>query len=122
MTLADFYKRVAQRLGVLPVGGTLSADDADVIAQSYAGLMHELLEHGLAWWNADEDVPDLFAEVLVGMTAASSVDEFTIPEPRRSQLIVQHGFGLPVASVSERRLRALTAVPYNGEAVQGEYF
>ena len=108
MTLSDFYRRVAQKLGVLPVGQTLSADDQDVIRESYVGLMEELLEHGLAWWNTDEDVPDKYAEPLIGMVAAAVVDEFTIPEPRRSQLIVQHGFGLPVASVSERRLRAIT--------------
>lgn len=121
MNLAVFKSRVAQRLGILPVGGTLSAEDADVIAASYETLMHELLEHGLAWWNSDEDVPDTFAEVLVGMTAAACVDEFTIAEPRRSGLIMQHGFGLPVASVAERRLRALTAVP-SGDSAGIEYF
>jgi hypothetical protein len=122
MILSDFYTRVAQRLGVLPVAGTLSADDSEVIRVSYVGLMHELIEHGLGWWNADEDVPDLYAEVLAGMTAAQFVDEFTIPEPRRSTLIMQHGFGLPQASVSERRLRALTATPYNGETGTADYF
>jgi len=109
-------------LGVLPVAGTLSADDADVIRDSYVGLMHELIEHGLGWWNADEDVPDQYAEVMIGMTAAATVDEFTIPEPRRSQLLVQHGFGLPQASVSERRLRALAQTPYNGDVATAEYF
>lgn len=108
MTLADFYKRVAQKISILPVGGTLSSDDADVIRVAYENLVHELLEHDLAWWNDDEDVPDLYADCMIGMTAASVVDEFTIPEPRRSQLIAQHAFGLPMASVSERRLRALT--------------
>lgn len=121
MTLADFYKRVAQRLGVLPVAGTLSADDAEVIRQAYEDLIHELMEHDLAWWNDDEDVPDKYVDPLIGLTAAMLVDEFTIPEPRRSQLIAQHAFGLPVASVSERRLRALVRAPSTGESVL-EYF
>lgn len=116
MNLATFYRRVAQKLGVLPVGGTLSADDQEVIRESYAGLVEELLDHGIAWWNSDEDIPDKYAEPVIGMTAASVVDEFTIPEPRRSQLIAQHGFGLPMASVSERRLRALTRSPSEGNA------
>ncbi len=117
MQLATFYRRVAQKLGVLPVGQTLSADDAEVIRESYVGLMEELLEHGLAWWNTDEDIPDKYAEPMIGLAAAAVVDEFTIPEPRRSQLIAQHGFGLPVASVSERRLRALTRAEDSGEGV-----
>jgi hypothetical protein len=122
MLLSDFYTRVAQRLGVLPVAGTLSPDDQEVVRQSYVGLLHELIEHGLGWWNEDEDVPDLYAEVLIGMTAAACVDEFTIAEPRRSQLIGQHAFGLPSASVSERRLRALAAAPYDGEPASAEFF
>jgi hypothetical protein len=110
MQLATFYTRVAQKLGILPVGVTLSAEDAEVIANAYESLVHELGEHGLSWWNPDEDVPDQYSDTLVGMTAAAVVDEFTVPEPRRSQLIMQGAFGLPVASVAERRLRALTRV------------
>lgn len=110
MELAVFQQRVAQRLGVIPTAGTLSSEDGDVIQSAYTLLLTELVEHGLAWWNHDDAIPDAYADCMVGMTAASVVDEFTIPEPRRSQLITQYGFGLPVASVSERRLRALTRV------------
>lgn len=117
MQLEVFYRRVAQRLGILPVGQTLSADDADVIRESYEGLVEELLEHGLAWWNFDEDLPDKYSEPVIGMTAACVVDEFGIAEPRRSQLIAMHGFGLPVASVSERRLRALARAEGTGTGV-----
>ena len=108
MILEDFQRRVAQRLAVLPVGGILYADDASVIQGAYAGLLHEFGEHNLAWWNADEAVPDQYADPLVGMTAARVVDDFTIPEPRRTQLIAQGAFGLPNVSMDERRLRALT--------------
>lgn len=121
MQLAVFYTRVAQRLGILPVSGTLPAEDAEVIAGAYESLVHELGEHGLSWWNPDEPVPDQYADPLVGMTAAAVVDEFTIPEPRRSQLIMQHAFGLPVASVSERRLRAMTRVG-TSDTADNEYF
>lgn len=109
MILEDFQRRVAQRLGVLPVSGTLAAEDAAVIQGAYEGLVLELGEHSLAWWNADEAVPDTFADVLIGMVAAALVDDFTIPEPRRSQLIAQCAFGLPAVSSNERRLRALAA-------------
>jgi hypothetical protein len=48
---------------------------------------------------------------------AGVVDEFTIPEPRRSQMIAQYGWGLPVASVNERRLRAMTRAPASDDGV-----
>jgi hypothetical protein len=121
MELAVFQQRVAQRLGVLPVSGSLSPEDGALILAGYQGLLAELMEHGLAWWNEDEALPDAHADSLIGMTAASVVDDFTIAEPRRSQLIMQHGFGLPVASVSERRLRALTRIGPSSTS-EVEYF
>jgi hypothetical protein len=111
MTPAEFLKRVANRLGVLPIGQALGAEDAELIQTAYTGLLAELAEHKLAWWSSDEDVPDEMVEPLSGMVAASVVDDFSIAEPRRSMLISQHGYGLPVASVAERRLRALAASP-----------
>lgn len=117
MQLADFYLRVGQRLGIVPTAGSLSAEDGAVIASAYRALVGELIEHGLVFWNSDEEVPDTYAEPVIGMTAAGLVDEFTLPEPRRSQLIMQHAFGLPVASHSERRLRALTRAAGSGVSV-----
>lgn len=108
MILEDFQRRVAQRLSVLPVAGSLSAEDASLIQGAYSGLLQELGEHNLAWWNADEAVPDKYTDPLIGMVAARLVDDFTIPEPRRTQLIAQGAFGLPSASMDERRLRSLT--------------
>lgn len=122
MLLADFQRRVAQRLAVLPVGGTLSAEDAEVIQGAYDNLLQELGEHDLAWWNADEAVPDRYSDCLIGMVAANLVDDFTIPEPRRSQLIGQGAFGLPATSIAERRLRALTRVGPSGSRVEIEYY
>jgi hypothetical protein len=116
MTPADFLKRVANRLGVLPIGQALGAEDADLILTAYSGLLAELAEHRLVWWSADEDVPEEMVEPLSGMVAASVVDDFSIAEPRRSMLISQHGFGLPVASVSERRLRAMQRAPGDAPA------
>lgn len=122
MLLEDFQRRVAQRLAVLPVGGTLSAEDREVIQGAYDNLLQELGEHGLAWWNADEAVPDRYSDCLIGMVAANVVDDFTIPEPRRSQLIAQGAFGLPSASVAERRLRALTRTGKSEESVEIEFY
>ncbi len=121
MELAVFKQRVAQRLGVIPVSGSLSAEDGELINDAYVLLLHELVEHGLAWWNEDEPLPDVYADILIGMTAVRLVDEFTLAEPRRTQLIAMHGFGLPVVSVSERRLRALTTAP-NIAPTEADYY
>jgi hypothetical protein len=122
MILEDFQRRIAQRLAVLPVGGALDANDADVIQKAYEGLLQELGGHNLAWWNADEAVPDEYADCLIGMVAALVVDDFTIPEPRRSQLIGQGAFGLPNTSMNERRLRALTRAGPSTAATEIEFF
>lgn len=122
MELAVFKQRVGQRLGAVPVSGSLSAEDGALVAQAYGLLVQELTTAGLAYWSAEDSVPDEFADIMVGMTAANLVDDFTIPEPRRSQMIVQSKYGLPQASVDERRLRALTAIPIEEPPSAAEYY
>lgn len=107
MRLQDFQQRVAQRLSIVPTSGFVSAEDAEVIGQAYTALMRELAALELAHWDAEAELPDLYADCLVGMTSAAVVDEFTIPEPRRSQIIGQHAFGSAPISPTERRLRSL---------------
>ena len=122
MELATFRLRVGQRLGVVPVSGTLSAEDGDLVTSAYELLVAELMTHGLAFWGTEDAVPDDYADILIGMTAAMLVDDFTIAEPRRTQIIGQYAFGLPQPSVNERRLRRLMAVGMGEEATEAEYF
>jgi hypothetical protein len=120
--LAVFKQRVGQRLGVVPTAGSLSPEDGEVIGGAYVTLLQELGEHGLAWWNPDRDVPEQFADVLIGMVAAAVVDDFTIPEPRRSQLILMGAFGVAPATMGERRLRAMARVANDGEPAEATYY
>lgn len=122
MQLAVFKQRVGQRLGVVPTSGSLSAEDAEIVSGAYATLVAELYEHELANWNVTDPVPDEFADIMIGMTAARLVDEFQVPEPRRSGLIAQHAFGLPLPSVDERRLRRMMSVGDFGDDVVIQYF
>lgn len=114
MDLADLKQRVGRRLGIVPSAGSLSAEDGELVGAAYTSLYSELARNDLAMWTPDV-VPDEFADIIVGMTSARLVDEFTVPEPRRSQLIMQSGFGLPAVSLDERRLRKLVAVPVMDE-------
>ena len=111
MDTAAFKQRVGQRLGIVPTAGSLSAEDGELIEAAYLSLVSELGEHNLAWWYHPESVPDGYTDILSGMVAAMLVDDFGLSEPRRSQLIAQHAFGQPVASPSERRLRAMMRIP-----------
>jgi hypothetical protein len=117
MELPDFYRRVATRLGILPVGATVAADDAEVIREAYVGLVAELSEHMIAMWDADDPVPEPHSEPLIAMVAAKVADDFGITDPRRAQLVMDGAFGLPVASIAERRLRALTRLGPTDDAV-----
>jgi hypothetical protein len=103
------------------VSGSLSVEDRDVIQSAYDRLMLELNEHELSFWRGDEDVPDTYADILIGMTAANLVDDFVIQDPRRSQIIGQFAWGLVPVSPGERRLRAMMRLPATGAPVV-EYF
>ena len=122
MDLAVFKLRVGQRLAIVPAAGSLEPEDEELIEASYESLVAELLEHDLANWNTTDDVPDEYADVLVGMTAARLVDEFELPEPRRSGILVQSAFGLSAPSHDERRLRRLMAVPQFDDELKVDYF
>jgi hypothetical protein len=115
MEPAAFRQRVGQRLGIVPAAASLSAEDDALVSEAYKSLMGELTEHGLCMWGP-ETVPTQYADALIGMTAAMLVDEFGISEPRRSQLIATHAFGLPVASPGERRLRAMVRIESNDDS------
>lgn len=117
-----FEQRVGQRLGIVPTAGSLAAEDVALVRSAYEALHAELLEHGLVAWTVLEDVPDEFADVMIGMTAARLVDEFTIAEPRRTAIIAQSAFGLPGLSLDERRLRKLVAVPAFDEPVDMTFY
>lgn len=121
LALADFQQRVGRRLGVVPAAGTLSAEDAAVVLEAYEHLYDELSANGLAPWPEDT-IPGQFADIIIGMTAARLVDHFTIAEPRRSQFIGLYDFGLPVTSVAERRLRAMTSENEAPDPVDMDYF
>lgn len=122
MELADFQQRVGWRLGIIRAAESLSPENARLIADAYGELWHELIAHELVNWSQDADIPDAAAELMIGMTAARLVDEFGMPEPRRSALIAECKYGMPVATPYERRLRALAEIGFDGEAVQADYY
>jgi hypothetical protein len=116
METAAFLQRVGQRLGIVPAAGTLSAEDSVLIEGAYVSLGAELAEHNLMPFYHPDHVHDPYVEVLSGMVAALLVDDFGVAEPRRSMILTTHAFGMPVATPSERRLRAMLRIESNDDS------
>jgi hypothetical protein len=109
-------------LGIVPTAGSLEAEDETLVEGAYESLVAELLAHDLANWNSTDAVPDEYADICVGLTAARLVDEFELPEPRRSLILAQSAFGMSAPTPDERRLRRLMAVPQFDDELQADYF
>lgn len=122
MTLDEFYELTAQKLGLAGVGETLNADDAAVLASRYVLVHDQLQVLGLTTWDVTEDVPDFAILPVSQMLAASTADEFAIPEPRRTRLRAEGLLHLSPVSIAERALRQLVAHPYVVTPNTAEYF
>jgi hypothetical protein len=122
ITLADLYQRTGAKLGILRADESLSAEDGDLIADTYASLHDQLLSEGLATWGVSDAVPDWVAPILVELLAAMLVDQFGIEEPRRSALRAEGVLGNAPVSPAERRLRRQLSLPYVPANIHTEYF
>lgn len=122
VTFAKFKERVAQKLGVLAVGDSLSADDGEIIGQAALELQAMLDSQDLLTLDIENGVSDEYSGPLVDIVAASLLSEYGVPEPRRSTLLAEGGWGLPNTSIAERRLRKLISGPALGETTKAQFF
>lgn len=122
VTLADLYQRTGAKLGIVRAEESLSAEDGDLLADTYASLHDQLLSEGLCTWSAADDVPDWSAPILTDLLAALLADHFGIEEPRRSMLRGEGALGMAPVSLAERKLRRQLALPYVPTVTYGEYF
>ena len=122
VTLEDLYQRTGAKLGIVRADESLSAEDGDLLGDTYASLHDQLLSEGLCTWSASEDVPDWAAPILVDLLAALLVDHFGLEEPRRSLVKLEGTLGMAPVSLAERKLRRQLALPYVPQTVWTEYF
>lgn len=122
VTLEDLYQRAGAKLGIVRANESLSAEDGDLMGDTYASLHDQLLSEGLLTWSATESVPDWAAPILVDFMAALLVDHFGIEEPRRTALRAEGILGNAPVSPAERKLRRQLALPYAPHSMAGEYF
>lgn len=111
ITFAELKDRVGRKLGVLTDGNSLSAEDGSIIGEALLDVQGQvviLLQSG--FFDVENGIDNALADPFAEITAGQLVDEFGIPEPKRSELKNQR-LGLPGRSLAERRLRALVETP-----------
>jgi len=122
VTLADLYQRTGAKLGIVRADESLSAEDGDLLGDTYASLHDQLLSEGLVTWSPTDDVPDWAAPILADMLASLVVDHFGLEEPRRSLVKIEGALGMSPVSLAERKLRRQLALPHVPQTVATEYF
>lgn len=110
-TYIELQTRVAQKLGIVPVGQDVSADDGTLIGQALKDIQAQLADLSVVFLDVENGVEDVLADPLAQMACAALVDEFGIAEPKRAAMLAMGGIGLPGRSPAERRLRMLVDAP-----------
>ena len=114
--------RVARKLGVLPIGNSLSAEDSKLISDHMLVVQAKLEELDIAQVDVTDGIDDAIADIIVAMVASTLVDEFQLEEPRRSKIAAEGAIGLPVASPAERQLRKILAPTRVSRPVKADYY
>jgi hypothetical protein len=122
LTPANFRIATARKLRILADGGSLGAEEDDKLITKYAGLHAMLQGEELAPFEVDDDVPENCQEPMIDMLAALSVEEFAIPEPRRSTLLMFGSLFMDPMSPAERRLRKVLATKYVSQTLSTDYY
>jgi hypothetical protein len=118
----QFKERVARKLGVLPLGNSLSPEDAVVIAEKSRAVQEQLQDLDIAVIDFEDGIDEAIVDSIIAMVAALLVDDFQLGEPKRSKIAQEGILGLPATSVAERQLRKLLSPTVISNPVTAEYF
>ena len=110
-TYPELQERIGRRLGIIADTESLSAEDGDLIGHGLSFVESWLDTMGIYSLAVADGVNEPFATPVIMAAAAHMVDEFQIPEPRRSQLKAEGLLGLPARSLAERMLRNAAEAP-----------
>ena len=122
VNLPQFKERVARKLGVLPVGNSLSAEDAEVIGEKCDAIQKQLQDLDIAVVDFSDGIDEVMCDSIIAMVAALLVDDFMLGEPKRSKIAQEGILGLPTTSMAERQLRKILAPTAVSRPVKAEYF
>jgi len=118
----QFKEEVAKKLGVLPVGNSLSAEDAEEIRKKCVAVQKQLQELDIATIDLEDGIDEVMVDSISAMVAALLVDTFMLGEPKRSKLASEGILGLPTTSIAERQLRKILSPTVVSRPVRAEYF
>ena len=107
LTYNELQSRVAQKLQLIADSESLDANYAALIIDALLAVQAQLSRLGIASLDVENGIDHIYVEPIAEMTAAMLVDDFQIPEPRRTQLVAAGKLGLPGRSTAERFLRDL---------------
>jgi len=119
---AELATRVAQKLGILSVGEVLNAEDAELINSKMESVRDQLDDMRIVSVDLESGLRDTYVNAFVDITSAQLVDDFELPEPRRSTIRAEGLLGLNPMSPAERWLRKLVSRASSGAPVRAEYF
>ena len=107
VSYANLQAWVGRKLQIIGDSETLSAEHAAIIINGLLSLQAQIDRVGLASFDVANGIDYPYVDVFAELTAAELVDDFQIPEPRRSQLLATAKFGMPLRTAAERKLRQL---------------
>lgn len=108
-TTTDLAHRVLDELGVTGAGESYDADDVALVKARYADRFEQLEDDDIAYW-PETVIPRGAMEGLTLVMADICAPAFGYPrDPNREAL------GMV-------KLREHTAIPYDGESVEAEYY
>ena len=105
MTKTKLIKKILQKLKVLESGESPDSDQTSTVNEMYDLVYQELKSDEVVTWTESGEVPEKQAGQMIILMASRLVDEFSVPEPRASRLVLQ-------GDIAHDRLYSLNSVPY----------
>ena len=112
-TNVELYQLVAEELGIIGAGESLSADISDMISRRASKVRNWLIEESLVYW-IDDAIPDAAALPYAQVIAGQCAEAFGRgPNSDTPYLLGETGYRLLERHVSQRSAK---------EPVSSEYF
>jgi len=112
VTNVEMYQLVAEELGIIGAGESLSADVSDMIARRAAKVRNWLIEEGIVYF-IDDSIPDAAALPYAQVVAGQCAEAFGRgPNSDTPYLLGETGYRLLERHVSQRSAKEPVAAEY----------
>ena len=104
-TVAEAIDRAGEMLGILDIGGTISATDSTRLTSAYDEVFSELKETGVASWASAGVIPDEMLSHVASLMAFSATESYRVSDKRYQRISFRE-------RMARRELRRLTIPDY----------